>query len=93
MPTRIGPPTSPEPSSGWSSAVTAGREPDGTESRLTSPRCCPCGCLTKLPYFDDPDCIRHQPAPGPGERASYDVHDLGLAPHDRATCEHCGGAA
>lgn len=22
---------------------------------------CPCGCLTKLPYFDDPDCIRHRP--------------------------------
>lgn len=56
-------------------------------------RGCPCGCLTKLPYFDDPDCIRHQPMPKPGDRPFYDMHDLGLAPHDRATCEHCRGAA
>lgn len=34
MPTRIGPPTSPEPSAGWSSAVSAGREPGGTGSQV-----------------------------------------------------------
>lgn len=24
---------------------------------------CPCGCMTKLPYFDDPDCIRNRDMP------------------------------
>lgn len=22
---------------------------------------CPCGCRTRLPWLDDPDCVRHQP--------------------------------
>lgn len=24
---------------------------------------CPCGCTTKLPWIDDPDCVRHLPLP------------------------------
>jgi hypothetical protein len=58
--------------------------------RLTG---CPCGCLTKLPWFDDPDCVRHQPDPEPGDQAPpYDVQVLGLAPHDRASCLLCRAA-
>ena len=26
---------------------------------------CPCGCTTWLPWYDDPECIRHQPSTGP----------------------------
>jgi hypothetical protein len=26
---------------------------------------CPCGCMTKLPYFDDPDCVRNRTGPEP----------------------------
>lgn len=26
---------------------------------------CPCGCMTKLPYLDDPDCARHREGPQP----------------------------
>lgn len=22
---------------------------------------CPCGCRTRLPWIDDPECVRHQP--------------------------------
>lgn len=22
---------------------------------------CPCGCRTRLPWVDDPECVRHQP--------------------------------
>lgn len=28
---------------------------------------CPCGCMTKLPWLDDPDCARHQPAGEPAD--------------------------
>jgi hypothetical protein len=26
---------------------------------------CPCGCMTKLPYLDDPGCARHRDGPQP----------------------------
>ena len=26
---------------------------------------CPCGCMTKLPWFDDPGCARHRAGPEP----------------------------
>ena len=50
---------------------------------------CPCGCMTRLPWIDDPDCARHRPAPGAREWPSYDVTSLGLVPHDRARCPEC----
>src|SRR5215469_3482127 len=46
-------------------------------------RGCPCGCMSRLPWLDDPDCIRHRPLPQPREWGAYDAaHDLGLA------CDH-----
>lgn len=54
---------------------------------------CPCGCRTQLPWFDDPDCVRHRPVPRPREQAVYDVEVLGLVPHDRAACAQCRAAA
>lgn len=50
---------------------------------------CPCGCLTKLPWFDDPDCVRHLPTPEPRDYGGYDAAALGLATHDRERCEPC----
>jgi hypothetical protein len=50
---------------------------------------CPCGCRTRLPWIDDPDCIRHKPTPPAADWPAYDVRDLGLDPHDRATCGRC----
>lgn len=34
---------------------------------------CPCGCLTKPPWLDDEDCVRHRPigAPLDWSRWSY----------------------
>lgn len=45
--------------------------------------------MTKLPWIDDPDCVRHLPTPAPREAAEYDVRDLGLDVHDRERCEPC----
>lgn len=50
---------------------------------------CPCGCLTKLPYLDDPGCIRHRPLPEARDWPGYDRSTLGLVSHDRATCPAC----
>lgn len=25
---------------------------------------CPCGCMTKLPWYDDPECILNRPLKG-----------------------------
>jgi hypothetical protein len=35
---------------------------------------CVCGCETRLPWYDDPACIRHRPLPdvGPCCRAEFD---------------------
>ena len=30
-------------------------------SRQSVAAACPCGCLSKPPHYDDPDCIRHRP--------------------------------
>jgi len=30
-------------------------------STVSSSGSCPCGCLTRLPYVDDPECVRHRP--------------------------------
>lgn len=52
---------------------------------------CPCGCESRPPYVDDPACKRHRPM-GPAVdygQQQHDVETLGLAPHNRATCEHC----
>jgi len=76
----------PPPSNGLAGTLRHGcgdRRPTG----------CPCGCMTKLPYFDDPDCVRHQPAPEPGAQVPpYDIQTLGLAPHDRSRCTLCRAA-
>ncbi len=45
---------------------------------------CPCGCLTKLPWYDDPDCIRHKPLPAAVDWPSYDKQALGMC------CGHTG---
>jgi hypothetical protein len=45
--------------------------------------------MTRLPYLDDPDCVRHLPVPAPREPANYDVITLGLVPHDRDRCPAC----
>ena len=50
---------------------------------------CACGCLTRLPYFDDPDCARHRPPPAGREWPDYNVVTLGLVPHDRERCGAC----
>lgn len=34
---------------------------DGGHVGTRVSRWCPCGCLTKPPYFDDPECVRHRP--------------------------------
>lgn len=34
---------------------------------------CPCGCMTKLPYIDDPDCVRRRPHP---ERSADAAREL-----------------
>jgi len=54
---------------------------------------CPCGCSTRLPFSDDPDCIRHQPLPEAVTWTAYDIHDLGLEPHDRRLCTRCQAVA
>lgn len=48
--------------------------------------------MTKLPWLDDPDCVRHLPIPPPRDYDGYDVAVLGLAPHDRERCEPCQAA-
>ncbi len=53
---------------------------------------CPCGCRTRLPWVDDPGCIRHRPLRIIAWPA-YDVEVLGLVPHDRATCPRCRAVA
>ena len=53
------------------------------------PTGCPCGCRTRLPWIDDPDCIRHLPTPPAVDWPAADVRDLGLEAHDRATCDRC----
>lgn len=53
---------------------------------------CPCGCMTRLPWLDDPDCIRHRPL-RIIEYTGYDVAGLGLVPHDRTACPHCRAVA
>jgi hypothetical protein len=45
--------------------------------------------MTKLPWLDDPDCVRHLPLPRGSMVTDYDVVTLGLAPHDRARCASC----
>ncbi len=50
---------------------------------------CPCGCMTKLPWLDDPRCIRNQPVPAARAWGGYDVITLGLVPHPRETCASC----
>jgi hypothetical protein len=50
---------------------------------------CPCGCRTRLPWIDDPDCIRHQPLPEAQDWPQASVTDLGLEPHDRENCDPC----
>ncbi len=50
---------------------------------------CPCGCRTRLPWVDDPDCIRHRPLPAVRDWPNYDVRTLGLEPHDRRLCARC----
>jgi len=54
---------------------------------------CPCGCRSVLPWSDDADCIHHQPMPGPVSWIPYDIHDLGLEPHDPALCRSCQAVA
>ena len=49
---------------------------------------CPCGCQTRPHDVDDPACIRRAPL-RVVDWPAYDVVTLGLAPHDRATCERC----
>lgn len=40
---------------------------------------CPCGCLTKLPWFDDPDCIRNRrPPPPPVPSLREILDDIGM---------------
>ena len=50
---------------------------------------CPCGCESRLPFVDDPDCVRRLPTPEPREWGGYDVVTLGLAPHVRDNCVSC----
>jgi hypothetical protein len=50
---------------------------------------CPCGCMTRLPWLDDPGCIRHRPLPAARAWGGYDVITLGLVPHPRETCGSC----
>lgn len=60
--------------------------------RLTG---CPCGCLTKPPYIDDPECVRRGPiSRWRGDpRPTYDVITLGLACDHGPTCVAKQGAA
>jgi hypothetical protein len=48
--------------------------------------------MTRLPYLDDPDCVRYLPVPAPREANDYDVVVLGLVAHDRERCEPCKAA-
>lgn len=66
-----------------------GSEIAATASVLIVDAGCPCGCRTRLPYADDPDCVRHLPVPKPRDWGGYDVAVLGLVPHDRELCELC----
>ena len=50
---------------------------------------CPCGCRTRPPWGDDPDCVRHQPLPPVRDWPHYDVITLGLVPHPRENCPAC----
>jgi hypothetical protein len=53
---------------------------------------CPCGCATRLPWTDDPGCIRHKPLPPARDWPVYDAQTLGLVPHDRTRCASCTAA-
>jgi len=53
------------------------------------PAGCPCGCRTRLPWLDDPDCIRNRPLPPARDWPAIDVAVLGLAPHRREACDRC----
>ena len=96
---RLPTPTATPPSAEVTSTITdsdvSGRcwqcgEPLIEERAQQLPTGCPCGCRTRLPWFDDPDCIRHQPTPPAVDyRDAADVRDLGLEAHDRAVCERC----
>lgn len=64
------------------------------QAASTPPRTgCPCGCRTRLPWLDDPECIRHQPMPAPHNWHRYDTQLLGLAAHYRERCPHCQAVA
>ena len=57
---------------------------------------CPCGCMTKPPWFDDPACVRHKPAavPDDWDRIRAELH--ALPPLAVIACtpdEHTGPAA
>ena len=54
---------------------------------------CPCGCQTRLPFIDDPRCIRYRPMPPAVDWPHYDTSELGLVAHERASCKHCQAAA
>ena len=47
---------------------------------------CPCGCRTRLPWLDDPDCVRHQPIREPEQCANVE-----FVPDGVKLC--CGDAA
>jgi hypothetical protein len=47
---------------------------------------CRCGCLTRLPWFDDPDCARHRPAPAHETCCNGEFGPAGWQ-------EHCGQGA
>lgn len=50
---------------------------------------CPCGCMTRLPWVDDPDCARHLPIGPPREWGAYDVVTLGLDHHSAGHTAQC----
>ncbi len=50
---------------------------------------CPCGCVTRLPWLDDEDCVRHLPLPEARDWPVYDRRMLGLEAHDRTLCASC----
>lgn len=39
---------------------------------------CPCGCETRPPWIDDPDCVRHEPLTRGLEQALDHFHELGV---------------